>query len=239
MNTVLKEIRAGLARAGSDEVRESAGRFFKGDEKKGIRLHGVKSADVRALGKTAIAALRSADKDEVFAICEALWKSGYLEEGGVACELAYSRRREFTPSDLDVFSGWIDRYVGNWASCDTLCNHSVGTVVEMYPELVETLKSWADSDNRWKKRAAAVSLIIPARNGLFLEDVFAIADRLLADPDDMVQKGYGWMLKAAGEAHPEKIFAYVLARRATMPRTAFRYAIEKLPKDMRAQAMKK
>lgn len=56
------------------------------------------------------------------------------------------------------------------------------------------------------KRAAAVSLILPARQGVFLETVFGLADQLSDDPDDPVQKGYGWMLKAASEAHPRDVF---------------------------------
>jgi 3-methyladenine DNA glycosylase AlkD len=67
----------------------------------------------------------------------------------------------------------------------------------MYPEFIEELKKFAVSENRWMRRAAAVSLIIPARKGMFLDDIFRISDILLEDKDDLVQKGYGWMLKAA------------------------------------------
>ncbi len=60
-----------------------------------------------------------------------------------------------------------------------------------------------------------------------------IAERLLLDPDDMVQKGYGWMLKAASESHQREIFEYMMARKDIMPRTALRYGIEKMPGDLR------
>lgn len=81
------------------------------------------------------------------------------------------------------------------------------------------------------KRAAAVTLIVPARKGQFLSDIFGIADILLTDKDDMVQKGYGWMLKAASEVHEREVFDYVGSRKAVMPRTALRYAIEKMPAE--------
>jgi len=55
----------------------------------------------------------------------------------------------------------------------------------------------------------------------------------------MVQKGYGWMLKEASNKFPDKIFKYVMKNKAVMPRTALRYAIEKLPASMRKEAMKK
>jgi 3-methyladenine DNA glycosylase AlkD len=53
----------------------------------------------------------------------------------------------------------------------------------------------------------------------------------------MVQKGYGWMLKAASQAHQKEVFDYVISKKKTMPRTAFRYAIEKMPVELRAIAM--
>jgi 3-methyladenine DNA glycosylase AlkD len=131
----------------------------------------------------------------------------------------------------------------------------VGEFVTMYPGYVAELKKWAGSANRWVRRAAAVTLIIPARRGLFLDDIMEIADILLLDRDDLVQKGYGWMLKAAslGEptaaakrhdpdlkrAHMEAVFNYVMKHRAVMPRTALRYAIEKMPPELRARAMEK
>lgn len=84
-----------------------------------------------------------------------------------------------------------------------------------------------------------MSLIIPARRGEFLPDIFEIADLLLTDPDDLVQKGYGWMLKATSEAHQQEVFDYVVRKKAVMPRTALRYAIEKMPKELKTEAMKK
>lgn len=89
------------------------------------------------------------------------------------------------------------------------------------------------------KRAAAVSLIIPARQGKFLNDIFEIADILLLDRDDMVQKGYGWMLKAASQAHQDDVLNYVVKNKTAMPRTALRYAIEKMNPEQKALAMAK
>jgi len=89
------------------------------------------------------------------------------------------------------------------------------------------------------RRAAAVTLIIPARKGKFLGAIVDIADRLLLDQDDLVQKGYGWMLKAASEAYQQEIFDYVMQNKAVMPRTALRYAIEKMPATLRSRAMER
>jgi 3-methyladenine DNA glycosylase AlkD len=52
------------------------------------------------------------------------------------------------PADFQFFENWIKKYVNNWASCDTFCNHTVGTFIEMYPEYITKLKDFANSDNR-------------------------------------------------------------------------------------------
>jgi len=46
-----------------------------------------------------------------------------------------------------------------------------------------------------------VTLVLPARKGRLLDDVLEIADLLLNDSDDLVQKGYGWMLKETGPSN--------------------------------------
>ena len=66
-----------------------------------------------------------------------------------------------------------------------------------------------------------------------------MADILLTDSDDMVQKGYGWMLKAASEANQKQVFDYVMKKKDIMPRTSLRYAIEKMLPELRLKAMEK
>jgi 3-methyladenine DNA glycosylase AlkD len=55
----------------------------------------------------------------------------------------------------------------------------------------------------------------------------------------MVQKGYGWLLKEASRKHQKEVFSYVLKNRKKMPRTALRHAIELMPKELKAEAMKR
>ena len=55
----------------------------------------------------------------------------------------------------------------------------------------------------------------------------------------MVKKGYGWLLKEASRKHQKEVFNYVLRNKKKMPRTTLRYAIELMPKELKAEAMKK
>ena len=235
MSNIIKDLRKELKQNSDEAVKKSGERFFK--EK--VKMYGMKTAVGSKIGKEYFKSVKDKSKAEIFELCEELWQSGYMEESFIACNWSYYIHKDYEPHDFKVFERWVKNYVSNWASCDTLCNHTVGDFITMYPEYIAELKQWARSDNRWVRRAAAVTLIIPARNGLFPEDVFEIADILLLDEDDLVQKGYGWMLKAASQAHQKEVFDYVIKNKSLMPRTALRYAIEKMPKELKSEAMKK
>jgi 3-methyladenine DNA glycosylase AlkD len=235
MNSIIAAVRKDLKASADKQTQEISQHFFK--EK--IKFYGVKSAIVHAIGKNHFKDLKDKPKAEIIDLCETLWKSGYIEESFVACHWSYFLRKSYEPDDFKTFEKWVGEYVGNWASCDTLCNHTIGEFIEMYPEYLAQLKGFTKSDNRWVRRAAAVTLIIPAKKGKFLKDIMEIADHLLLDKDDLVQKGYGWMLKAASQAHVREIFDFVMKNKAVMPRTALRYAIEKMPEDLKRRAMEK
>jgi len=235
MEPIIIEIRNELKKNADEKTRIQGEKFFR----ENVKIYGLKSAQTEQIGKEFYKTLPDKTKSLVFQYCEELWKSGYMEESFIACNWSYNVKKQYIASDFEVFGKWANQYVTNWAACDTLCNHSVGTLVEMYPALLSGLKKWAKSKNRWVKRASAVSLIVPARKGLFLDDIFEIADILHSDTDDMVQKGYGWMLKAASQAHQKEVFDYVMRKKATMPRTSLRYAIEKMPPELKARAMVK
>lgn len=235
-DSLLNSLRQQLKENADPKTKESGPKFFKEQ----VKLHGVKTAIVTKISKEYFKLfLKDRNKNDVFTLCEDLWKSGYLEESFVACKWSYSLHKQYSAEDFFIFEKWVSLYVNNWASCDTLCNHTIGTLVEMYPEFLENLIQWTESENCWMRRGAAVTLIIPARHGKFLEYVFRIADALLEDKDDLVQKGYGWMLKAASEAHQPEVFDYVMRNKLIMPRTALRYAIEKMSAELKSKAMEK
>jgi 3-methyladenine DNA glycosylase AlkD len=235
MKSILVDLRNELNKKADDAVRVSGEGFFK----EGVKLYGIRNAAVHSMSSEFFKKLPDKGKAAVFGLCDELWRSGYNEEAFIACNWSYAVRKQFEEKDILTFEKWIGKYVTNWASCDTFCNHTVGEPLMKFTSWIGNLKGWTKSENRWMKRAAAVSLIIPARKGLFLNDIFTIAESLLTDADDMVQKGYGWMLKAASEAHQKEVYDYVIRHKSVMPRTSLRYAIEKMPAQMRAEAMEK
>jgi 3-methyladenine DNA glycosylase AlkD len=235
MNPLIERIRLELKASADEKTKQSFDRFFK--EK--VTCYGVKTGTVGKIARKYWSEIKPCTKEEVFALCEELYRSGVTEEAFVAAFWLPNMVEAFEPLDLETFKTWVERYIDNWAKCDGLCNHTVGSLIEKYPECLAELKEWATSENRWLRRAAAVSLIIPAKRGLFLQDALDISDILLRDEDDMVQKGYGWLLKEASRQHQKEVFEYVLRNRKWMPRTALRYAIELMPKELKAEAMKR
>ena len=177
MSVIINKIRLELKRNSNEKTRQTNRNFFK--EK--IKLYGVKTAVVSKIGKKYFKEIKDKKKSEIFYLCEELWKSGYMEESYIACNWSYIVRKDYEPEDFKIFEKWVNNFVSNWASCDTICNHTVGAFLEMYPEYLSHLKKWAKSKNRWTRRASAVSLISPARQGKFLKDIFDISDILLLD----------------------------------------------------------
>lgn len=235
MDPVIVAIRMELADLADPVIRESSLRFFK----EPVKCYGIKTAAVNRIAKQYWRDLKNRDKDQIFSLCEELYRSGYLEESFIVSAWAHALSPRFEPGDISIFETWIDTWINNWASCDGFCNHAVGDFITRYPDSVADLRIWARSRNRWMRRAAAVSLIVPAKKGKFLTEVFGIADLLLTDTDDMVQKGYGWLLKEASRTHTTDVFNYVMQKRKVMPRTALRYAIELMPNEQKREAMKR
>lgn len=216
------------------QSQKSYPRFFK----EPVKFYGIPSSTLQKISKATRKEIKDLDKKTIFWLCETLFKSDYCEESFIASSLTYELRKQYEEKDFLIFQWWIEQYINNRAKCDTFCNHTVGAFIEQFPSSIAQLKQRTRSSNRRVKRAAAVSLIVPARRGKFLAEIFEIADSLLMDDDDMVQKGYGRMLKVASQSHQQEVFDYIMKHKAIMPRTALRYAIEKMPKELKEKVMK-
>lgn len=64
-----------------------------------------------------------------------------------------------------------------------------------------------------------------------------ISDLLMSDKHDLVQKGYGWMLKSLSQVDIDAVTDYLIDNHEQMPRTAYRYALEKYDKETRKKLM--
>jgi 3-methyladenine DNA glycosylase AlkD len=233
MNSMIERIKKNLRK----HIDQEYGTSMKKHTKEDIALYGVRISIVRKISGQYFSKIKDMSKKDIFTRCEQLLQSGYIEEMIIAFDWAFRLRKKYTELDFCTFEDWLTQYVVNWGTCDDFCTHAFGEFIYQYPQFVNNVKDWTQSDNRWMKRAAAVVMIYSIRRNKYIDYVFEIADFLLYDPDYMVQKGYGWMLKEISNLYPEKVFEYVQNHKNTMPRTALRYAIEKLDPALKEKAM--
>lgn len=235
---VFKKIRAELLIRGGHPTPVAGSRFFNADALGKTR--GIKTATLRKMAASHLAEQHPPlAKREVFEVAEKLLQEHTQDESAIAVTMLRRYRKQLSENDLKVFDRWLKKYVINWGMGDDFGITLLGEFFCRFPVLLPHLETWARSKNMWARRGACVCLIYSLRRGKGLSLAFKLADLLLPDPADLVQKGYGWMLKEASRKFPNDVFRFVMRRRSRMPRIALRYAIEKLPPAKRREAMKK
>jgi 3-methyladenine DNA glycosylase AlkD len=218
------EVRRRLKALVDAEFREGARKYFKHE----VKILGVRSGDVQAVGSQVRKHLRAAkDLDGALALAEALLKTGVLEEGAVAVTILQGFARDLGPAHYPLFDRWIG-YCANWAITDNLCGKAIGPVMRDHGLPLDRLLRWTRSKDRWRRRAAAVCLIPSVRRRLHHDAAFEVADRLMPDEDDMVRKGVGWLLKVTADADTARVIEYLLRWKGRTSRLVLRYASEKM-----------
>ncbi len=86
----------------------------------------------------------------------------------------------------------------------------------------------AASPTLWNRRIAMVATLEHIRQG-DLTNTFWLAERLRGDSEDLLHKATGWMLREAGKRDVAALRTFLARQAAHLPRTALRYAIERLP----------
>ena len=173
MNGLLVEIRARLQSLGRNETRESLERFFTEEQRP--KSYGVAAPDLKPIARDIYAQIKKwpvADRDR---LCVALWESGMNEEGALVCYVYRRFAKSCGEREFRMFTRWLDRYVHNWGHTDGVSLWLLGASIANDPSLIANLDAWTKSKNRWRRRAAAVSLVPSARRGLHTKDIFRIA----------------------------------------------------------------
>jgi 3-methyladenine DNA glycosylase AlkD len=174
----------------------------------------------------------------IFSLCDELLELRIWEMTIVAFDWAYRMRNDYEESTFDIFEHWIKNYVSDWWDCDDFCTHALGELLIRFPNLMPKIFDWCNHENFAVRRCAPVCLILPIKRKVILTlDPFDIAQRLKNDPHYLVLKGYGWMLKVLSGTHPDQVITYLENNKETMPRVAYRYALEKLDKKSKERLM--
>ena len=209
---------------GDPAVAQSMQRFSK----EPVDMYGLKAPQVRKIIAAVVKEVRPWTSAELTRLCEELWKSGKFEEGGIAVETFERASKSIGRREFQLFEKWIDRYVRNWGHCDATSAHLVARALQNEPQLVTRLRTWVKSPNRWKRRAAAVSLVYSARRGEGTSDILRVSRVLLEDGDEMVQKGVGWLLKETYPKKPREVVRFLNEHKSRTTRLVLRYAAEKM-----------
>lgn len=120
--------------------------------------------------------------------------------------------------------------VNNWDLVDSSSHHILGRYLQDKDRGL--LYDFAHSDDLWKKRIAMITCYWFIRNEDF-EDALGIAEILVNDDHDLIQKAVGWMLREIGNRDLAAEESFLKKHYQTMPRTMLRYAIEKFEEPLR------
>ena len=207
-------------------------RFFHADanaRSTGNKVLGVHMGDVFPVAKR-FAALTLGD-------VERLLDNSYYEVrmGAVSIMDFQARAKRIMPDQRKaLFDLYIRRHdrINNWDLVDRAAPHVVGGYLVDKPR--DVLYELARSPNPWERRTAIVSTYYFIRAG-DVDDTFGIAELLVRDEHELVQKAVGSWIREAGKKDQPRLVRFIKTHAAEMPRTMLRYAVEKLPPAIRKQ----
>jgi len=230
---IAARIRRDLRDGGSAEHATSVQWFFK-DE---IKSHGWYTADLR---RAAVRSRREIRKehglDFLIEVADELFAGSVLEEKVAAVFLLEKLDREFGDAEFKLFESWLDR-ISSWADHDALVHSLIAPMIVAKPAHTKFVFRWAKWKNRWHRRAACVALIRGTRARMFFPEITKLSDSLLADKDDMVQKGLGWLLRETAKFDAKRTVPYLMEIRERAPRLVLRTACETLPASVRSRVL--
>jgi len=222
---IAAQIRQALKRGGSAEHAAGVQWFFKEE----IKSTGWYTADLRReVRRCRREILREHDFNFLVRVADQLFSGSVLEEKVAAVFLLEKMDAQCGDREFKRFESWLDR-ISSWADHDGLVHYLIAPMVAAKPARVKNVFRWAKSQKRWHRRAACVALIRGARAKMFFPKIVQLSDSLLADEDDMVRKGLGWLLRETAKYDPRHTVPYLMEIRGRAPRLVLRTACETLP----------
>lgn len=216
----------------SDEELRKYERYFKfgeGEYAHGDRFIGVRMGHVFALAKEFVL-LPPAE-------IETLMEADFREARAAAVSIMakqYATKKTTSDRRQELFELYLRRHdrINNWDLVDLGAWHVIGP--HLVPGGRDLLYRLAGSANMWERRTAILATFAFIRRGEYA-DTFAIAEKLMADPEDLIHKAVGWMLRSVGDR--AALSAFLDQHAATMPRVMLRNALEHYAPEKRAHYM--
>ena len=230
---IAAHIRRVLKDGGSAPHAEGVQWFFKEE----IQSRGWYAAEMRKVAvRFRRAILRERDLDFLVKVADRLFRGRVLEEKVFGVFLLEKLVDRLGDSEFRLFESWLPR-ISSWADHDGLVHYLIAPMIAAKPARARSVFRWAKSSNRWHRRAACVALIQGTRRQMFFPEIVRLANLLLGDKDDMVQKGLGWLLRETAKQNPSKTVPYLLKICPREPRLVLRTACETLPPTTRKKIL--
>lgn len=125
----------------------------------------------------------------------------------------------------------------NWDLVDLSCYKILGNAILLGIYDLDILDKLSDSLGLWDRRIAMVSTFafIKMKN---IYPSLTLAKKLLNNKEDLMHKAIGWMLREAWKVDNDTVEEFILENYSSIPRTALRYAIEKMDESKRQDFLK-
>ena len=159
--------------------------------------------------------------------------------GAVSVMDRQARRRSTTAERRrELYELYLRRHdlIDTWDLVDRSAIWVVGEYLVDRPR--DVLDELAAAPEPMRRRTAILATYAFIRRDQ-LDDTYRITDVLREDPDDLVNKAVGWMLREAGKRDEARLLGYLDAHAVTMPRVTVRYAIEKFDPSVRERYLVK
>ena len=213
-----------LSQSKSDDEFGKVEKYFRGNDGK-TKAFGVKFGDI----------FKTAEEFTQMPITEIdiLLHSDFYEiRMGAVSIMAFQAKHKRTTAEQkkELFEQYLQRHdrLNNWDFVDRGSYHIIGEYLVDKPR--EILYQLAKSKNIWERRTAIVSTYAFIKKGQ-IEDTFKIAEILLNDTEELINKAVGSWIREAGKKDKTKLIDFLNQFAAVMPRVTLRYAIEKLDKQ--------